>query len=105
MSSSRNPTLGIRLVVAAVAALAAQDGFSRHLAAACSTQMIVMIPYWIFATFVILLAPWRAQGLHAAIRSTRAPAHLVRSVFPVAGTCLIVVGAGPCTLSLERKPA
>ncbi len=92
MTASRNPTLGIWLMVAAVAAFAAQDGFSKHLAAAYSTQMIIMIRYWVFAGFVILLALRRPEGFRAAIRSRRLPAHLVRSVLLVAEICLIVWG-------------
>ena len=92
MTASRNPTLGIWLMVTAVAAFAAQDGFSKHLAAAYSTQMIIMIRYWVFAGFVILLALRRPEGPRAAIRSSRLPAHLVRSVLLVAEICLIVWG-------------
>ena len=67
MSSSRNPILGIWLVMAAIAAFAARDGCSGHLAAACSTQMIVLIPCCIFATLVILPALWRPEGLHLSL--------------------------------------
>jgi len=92
MTASRNPTLGIWLMVAAVAAFAAQDGFSKHLAGTYSTQMIIMIRYWVFAGFVIVLALRRPEGARAAIRSTRLPAHLVRSCLLVAEICLIVWG-------------
>lgn len=92
MSSSRNPAKGIWLMVAAVAAFAAQDGFSRHLAGEYNTLMVVMIRYWAFAGFVILLALRRPEGPRAAIRSRRLPAHLVRSCLLVAEICLIVWG-------------
>lgn len=92
MTSSRNPTLGIWLMVAAVAAFAAQDGFSKHLAGEYSTLMVIMIRYWVFAGFVILLALRRPEGPRAAIRSRRLPAHLVRSCLLVAEICLIVWG-------------
>ena len=92
MSSSRNPTLGIWLMVAAVAAFAAQDGFAKHLAGTYSTQMIIMIRYWVFAGFVIFLALRRPEGPRAAIRSIRMPTHLVRSVLLVAEILLIVWG-------------
>jgi drug/metabolite transporter (DMT)-like permease len=92
MTSSRNPRKGIWLMIAAVAAFAAQDGFSKHLAAEYSTLMIIMIRYWVFAGFVILLATRRPEGPRAAIRSGRLPAHLVRSVLLVAEICLIVWG-------------
>jgi drug/metabolite transporter (DMT)-like permease len=92
MTSSRNPKLGIWLMVAAVAAFSVQDGFSKHLASAYSTQMIIMIRYWVFAGFVVVLAVRRPEGPRAAIRSTRLPAHLVRSVLLVAEICLIVWG-------------
>jgi drug/metabolite transporter (DMT)-like permease len=92
MTASKNPTLGIWLMVAATAAFAVQDGFSKHLASAYSTQMIIMIRYWVFAGFVILLALRRPEGPRAAIRSARLPAHLLRSVLLVAEICLIVWG-------------
>ncbi|NJS38186.1 MAG: DMT family transporter [Rhodobacteraceae bacterium] len=92
MTSSRNPSKGIWLMVAAVAAFAAQDGFSKYLAGEYSTQMIIMIRYWAFAGFVTLLALRRPEGPRAAIRSTRLGAHLVRSCLLVAEICLIVWG-------------
>ena len=92
MTSSRNPNLGIWLMVAAVATFAAQDGFSKHLAGTYSTQMIIMIRYWVFAGFVTLLALRRPEGFRAAVRSTRLRAHLVRSVLLVSEICLIVWG-------------
>ena len=92
MSSSKNPTKGIWLMVAAVASFAAQDGFSRHLAGEYNTLMIVMIRYWVFAGFVILLALRRPEGPRAAIRSRRLPAHLIRSCLLVAEICLIIWG-------------
>jgi len=92
MTASRNPTLGIWLMVAAVATFAAQDAFAKHLAGTYSTQMIIMIRYWVFAGFVILLALRRPEGPRAAVRSSRLPAHLLRSVLLVAEICLIVWG-------------
>ena len=92
MTSSRNPTLGIWLMVAAVATFAAQDGFARHLAGEYNTLMIIMIRYWAFAGFVIFLALRQTQGPRAAIRSTRLVAHLARSCLLVAEICLIVWG-------------
>jgi drug/metabolite transporter (DMT)-like permease len=92
MTSSRNPVRGIWLMIAAVAAFAAQDGFSKHLAGEYSTLMIIMIRYWVFAGFVTILALRRPEGPRAAIRSTRLGAHLVRSCLLVAEICLIVWG-------------
>jgi drug/metabolite transporter (DMT)-like permease len=92
MTSSRNPTLGIWLMVAAVATFAAQDAFAKHLAGTYSTQMVIMIRYWVFAGFVILLALRQPEGPRAAIRSTRLPWHVVRSCLLVAEICLIVWG-------------
>lgn len=92
MTSSRNPTLGIWLMLAAVAAFAAQDGFAKHLAGTYSTQMIIMIRYWVFAGFVVVLALQRPEGFRAAIRSNRLPTHLLRSCLLVAEICLIVWG-------------
>ncbi len=92
MTSSRNPTLGIWLMVAAVATFAAQDAFAKHLATTYSTLMVIMIRYWVFAGFVTILALRRPEGFRAAVRSTRLPAHLVRSVLLVSEICLIVWG-------------
>ncbi|MES2145658.1 MAG: DMT family transporter [Pseudomonadota bacterium] len=89
---SRNPRLGIWLMIAAVATFAAQDGFSRYLAETYNTLMIVMIRYWVFAGFVIVLAQRRPEGPRAAIRSTRLWVHLVRGTLLVAEVCMIVWG-------------
>ncbi|MBA3909659.1 MAG: EamA family transporter [Rhodobacter sp.] len=92
MTFSRNPVRGIWLMVAAVAAFAAQDGFSKYLAGEYSTLMIIMIRYWAFAGFVTILALRRPEGPKAAIRSNRLGAHLVRSCLLVAEISLIVWG-------------
>jgi drug/metabolite transporter (DMT)-like permease len=83
---------GIWLMVAAVAAFAAQDGFSRHLAGTYNTLMIVMIRYWVFAAFVVFLALRRPEGFRSAITSRKMPAHVARSVLLVAEICIIVWG-------------
>lgn len=92
VATSKNPAKGIWLMVAAVAAFAAQDGFAKHLASEYSTMMVIMIRYWAFAGFVAILALRRPEGPRAAIRSTRLWAHLVRSCLLVAEICLIVWG-------------
>ena len=87
-----NATKGILLMIAAVAAFAVQDGFSRHLASTYNTLMVVMVRYWIFAGFVLLLAYRRPEGFRAAIRSTHLVAHIARSVLLVSEICLIIYG-------------
>lgn len=87
-----NNQKGIWLMIAAVAAFAAQDGFSRYLAGTYNTLMIVMIRYWVFAAFVVFLALRRPEGVRTAIHSTRLWAHFVRSVFLVSEIILIVWG-------------
>ena len=89
MKSNRK---GILLMIAAVAAFAVQDGFSRHLAGSYNTLMVVMVRYWFFAGFVMFLALRRPEGLRAAVRSTRLGAHVVRSLLLVAEICIIVYG-------------
>jgi drug/metabolite transporter (DMT)-like permease len=89
---SRNPTLGIWLMIAAVAAFATQDGFSRYLAGEYNTLMVVMVRYWVFAGFVTLLALRRPEGIRAAIRTRRPLAHAARGVLLVTEICLIVWG-------------
>lgn len=88
----RDNRKGIWLMIAAVAAFAAQDGFSRYLAGAYSTLMIVMIRYWVFAAFVIWLALRRPEGVRAAVASTRLGAHFARSLLLVGEIILIVWG-------------
>ena len=83
---------GILLMIAAVAAFAAQDGFSRHLAGGYNTLMVVMVRYWVFAGFVLLLALRRPEGLRAAVKSNRLGAHVLRSVLLVSEICVIVYG-------------
>ena len=91
-AASKNPRLGILLMVAAVATFAAQDGLSKALAGQYNTLMVVMIRYWAFAAFVILMALRRPEGPRAAIRSAHLPAHLARGTLLVAEICLIVWG-------------
>jgi drug/metabolite transporter (DMT)-like permease len=91
-SASRNPRLGILLMIAAVAVFAAQDGFSRAMAGEYNTFMIVMIRYWAFAGFVVILALRRPEGFRAAIRSDRLGAHVLRGTLLVAEITLIVWG-------------
>jgi drug/metabolite transporter (DMT)-like permease len=83
---------GIWLMIAAVAAFAAQDGFSRYLAETYNTLMIVMIRYWVFAAFVTYLALHRPEGIRRAVSSARLGAHFWRSALLVGEICLIVYG-------------
>jgi drug/metabolite transporter (DMT)-like permease len=89
---SRNPRLGIWLMIAAVAAFAAQDGFSRYLASEYNTLMVVMVRYWVFAAFVTLLALRRPEGLRSAARSRHMRVHVARSLLLVGEICVIVWG-------------
>ncbi|MDR7123400.1 DMT family transporter [Pseudotabrizicola sp. 4114] len=89
---SRNPRLGIWLMVAAVAAFAAQDGFSRYLATEYNTLMVVMVRYWVFAGFVLLLALRRPGGMRAAVASRHMPVHVARALLLVGEICVIVWG-------------
>ncbi len=91
-AASKNPRLGILLMIATVATFAVQDGFSRALAGEYNTLMVIMIRYWVFAGFVLFLALRRPEGFRAAIRSTRLPAHFLRGALLVAEICLIVWG-------------
>ncbi|MDO8882463.1 MAG: DMT family transporter [Pseudotabrizicola sp.] len=89
---SRNPRLGIWLMIAAVAAFAAQDGFSRYLASEYNTLMVVMVRYWVFAGFVTLLALRRPEGLRSAVASRHMRVHVARSLLLVGEICVIVWG-------------
>ena len=88
----RDNRKGIFLMIAAVAAFATQDGFSRHLAGTYNTFMVIMIRYWVFAAYVTFLALRHRDGLRAAIGSTRLGAHFWRSILLVGEICLIVYG-------------
>lgn len=89
---SRNPRLGIWLMIAAVATFAAQDGFSRYLATEYNTLMVVMVRYWVFAGFVLLLALRRPEGMRAAVASRHMTAHVARALLLVGEICVIVWG-------------
>jgi drug/metabolite transporter (DMT)-like permease len=89
---SRNPRLGIWLMIAAVAAFATQDGFSRYLAGEYNTMMVVMVRYWVFAGFVTALALRRSEGLRRAVASRHMKVHVARSVLLVGEICVIVWG-------------
>lgn len=89
---SRNPKLGIWLMIAAVAAFATQDGFSRYLAGEYNTLMVVMVRYWVFAGFVTLLALRRPEGMRAAVGSRHMKVHIARSLLLVGEICVIVWG-------------
>jgi len=89
---SQDPVRGIWLMILAVATFAAQDGFSRYLAAEYNTLMVVMVRYWVFAGFVLMLALRRPEGFRAAIRSRRLGAHVLRATLLVTEVCLIVWG-------------
>ena len=89
---THNPTRGIWLMIAAVAAFAAQDGFSRYLASEYNTLMVVMVRYWVFAGFVTFLALRRPEGVRAAVRTRRPWVHALRAVLLVAEICVIIYG-------------
>lgn len=89
---SKNPRLGIWLMIGAVFSFAAQDGFSRYLATEYNTLMVVMVRYWLFAAFVILLALRRPEGIRAATGSRHMKVHVARSLLLVGEICVIVWG-------------
>ncbi len=89
---NRNPKRGIWLMIATVFVFACQDGFSRLLAGNYNTLMVVMVRYWIFAAFVLVMALQRPEGVRAAIRTKRLPAHVLRAVLLVVEISIIVWG-------------
>ena len=89
MSNARR---GIWQMIFTVALFAMQDGFSRYLAEAYNTLMVVTIRYWVFSAFVILWATRRPEGFRASVTSSRLPAHILRAVLLVAEICIIVWG-------------
>ncbi|MDQ2066456.1 DMT family transporter [Xinfangfangia sp. CPCC 101601] len=91
LAASKNPRLGILLMVLTVAIFAIQDGFSRSLAEAYNTPMVVMIRYWVFASFVIFMATRRPEGFRAAVSSKQLPAHFLRGVLLVVEICFMML--------------
>lgn len=81
---------GIRLMVATVAVLAVQDGFSRYLAGNYNTMMVVALRYWVFAGFVILTAARRPEGFRAAVATRRIGPHVLRAGLLVGDILLMV---------------
>ncbi|MDB5666361.1 DMT family transporter [Cypionkella sp.] len=85
-----NNRKGILLMIAAIAAFAVQDAFSRLLAGQYNTLMVVMIRYWVFAAFVITLAIRRPEGIRAALRTRRPVAQALRAILLVVEICVMV---------------
>ncbi len=85
-----SPLKGIWLMIAASAALAVQDGFSRKLAGDYNTLMVVAFRYWIFALFVLGHAARRPEGFRAAIGSRRLGVHGLRALVMIADILLMV---------------
>lgn len=67
-TARQNLALGIALMVATTFSFAVLDGFSRHLAGAYNTVMVVAVRYWFFAAFAALLL-WRRGRLGRAFAS------------------------------------
>ncbi len=87
---SRNRSLGIALMIAAVFTFSVQDALSKHLAANYNTLMVVMIRYWFFAAFVVTLALRRPGGFRQGTLTRHPWLHLARAAFLIAEICLIV---------------
>lgn len=85
-----NNRKGILLMIAAIAAFAVQDSFSRLLAGQYNTLMVVMFRYWCFAAFVIFLALRRPEGIRSALRTRRPAAQALRALLLVIEICVMV---------------
>lgn len=84
--------LGMLLMIAAAAALAVQDGLSRHLAERSNVFMIVMLRYWVFALFALGIAARRPGGLRGTWQSAQPALQILRGVLLVAEICVAVAG-------------
>jgi drug/metabolite transporter (DMT)-like permease len=84
-------TKGIALMIATVFFFAVQDGFSRKLAGDYNTFLVVMLRYWVFASFVLILA-FRRPGGWAEVRTKRPWLHLLRGGLLVLEICGMVQG-------------
>lgn len=81
---------GIWLMIGAMMAYTVQDGISRFLAGEYSVWMSVMTRYWFFASFVVLWAMRRPNGLKAAVTTRKQGLHLMRALIHVSEICVIV---------------
>lgn len=87
---SQSNVRGIWLMIAASAALAVQDGFSRKVAGDYNTIQVVAFRYGIFALFVLARAARRPEGFRAAIRTRRLGLHGLRALALIADILLMV---------------
>ena len=87
--TQQNQSLGILLMVVAMAIFALQDGISRHLASEYNVFMVVMIRYWFFAGFVLAIAK-RRGGIGAVARTSQPILQVSRGVLLAAEICVMV---------------
>lgn len=87
--TQQNQSLGIMLMVVAMAIFALQDGISRHLASEYNVFMVVMIRYWFFAGFVLAIAKKRG-GIGAVARTSQPILQVSRGVLLAAEICVMV---------------
>ena len=83
--------LGIITMCAVALIFAIQDTMSRHLGAAYSPLLIVMLRFWFFAAFSLVIVSRQPGGVRAAIRSRRPLVQVARGVLLIADVVLTVV--------------
>jgi drug/metabolite transporter (DMT)-like permease len=71
---------GIACVLVAMLTFATQDAITKTLAQDLAVAQIVMVRYWLFATFATVLIARRPGGLGQAVRARRPWLQIVRSV-------------------------
>ena len=71
---------GIALILVAMLTFATQDAITKTLAQDLAVAQIVMVRYWLFATFATVLIARRPGGLGQAVRARRPWLQITRSV-------------------------
>lgn len=89
--------MGIALILVAMLTFASQDAITKTLAQELAVAQIVMVRYWLFATFATILIVNRPNGLRQALRARRPWLQILRSVIFVVevGVFAWVVGRLP----------
>ncbi|WP_417250464.1 DMT family transporter [Celeribacter sp.] len=90
--TEQNTRLGVMLMVLTMFIFAMQDGISRHLAGEYNVYMVIMIRYWVFASFVILWSARTAGGLSKVIRSAQPKLQFFRGALLALEVIVMVIG-------------
>lgn len=90
--TEQNTRLGIVIMVLTMFIFAMQDGISRHLADEYNVFMVIMIRYWVFATFVIAWSARTAGGLRRVAASAQPKLQFFRGALLAFEVIVMVIG-------------